>query len=173
MSALPRVHMGCALSTGTMETGRVAAVRPVGVVLLAAARAGCTGVAAPAGAVDEVGGALLATAYVGGIGAAALVVAGEGLDVPGPGEWPGIPGLVLIHVEGGKGACTVSSAPRGAGVASLPTRTNGAPGTRAVRSCSSSRKSKAEDAMGVVDILVKGKKDSSKTTCREIRMRFD
>jgi hypothetical protein len=36
-----------------------------------------------------------------------------------------------------------------------------------------SKKSRAEDAMGVVDMSEKGKKDSSKTTCREIRMRFD
>ena len=53
MPALPRVRMGCALSTGVMETSLVAAVRPVAVVLLAVARTEDTGAAAPAGAVDE------------------------------------------------------------------------------------------------------------------------
>jgi hypothetical protein len=57
----------------------------------------------------------------------------------------------------------------GAGVLA---RIERAPGTGAVKSLSSMRKSKADGAMGVVDMSEKGKKDSSKTTCREMRMRL-
>ena len=79
MPALPRVRMGCALSTGVMETSLVAAVRPVAVVLLAVARTEDTGAAAPAGAdvavpavVDgAMGAVLLATTCTRCTGAAA------------------------------------------------------------------------------------------------------
>jgi hypothetical protein len=54
-----------------------------------------------------------------------------------------------------------------------PAVTSFAPRIGAVISSSSSKKSKAEDAMGVVDMSAKGKKDSSKTTCLEVIMRFD
>jgi hypothetical protein len=55
----------------------------------------------------------------------------------------------------------------------VPACTNFAPGRGAVNSSSSIRKSKAEEAMGVVDMSLKGKKDSSNTTCLEVMMRFD
>jgi hypothetical protein len=74
---------------------------------------------------------------------------------------------------GEEGAGTGDNSQCDAGLAGIPACTNGAPGTRAVRSSSSRRKSKAEDAMGVVDMLAKGKEDSSKMTWREIRMWFD
>jgi hypothetical protein len=52
----------------------------------------------------------------------------------------------------------------------VPACTNLAPGIGAGRSLSSRRKSKAEDAIGEVDMSAKGKKDSSKTTCLEVMM---
>jgi hypothetical protein len=93
--------MGCALATGVMETGRVSAVRPVAAVLLATARAGCTGAAAPGDAVGEAAGALLAAACAGCTGAAAPVDVAEV-----PGEGLGVPNLVLICAGGGVGAST-------------------------------------------------------------------
>jgi hypothetical protein len=52
----------------------------------------------------------------------------------------------------------------------VPACTNLALGIGAGRSLSSRRKSKAEDAIGEVDMSAKGKKDSSKTTCLEVMM---
>jgi len=73
MPALPRVRIECALVTGTIEAGRVAAVRPV---LLATACAGATGAAEPAVRTSSVGTeALLAAACARGTGAA---VPGDG-----------------------------------------------------------------------------------------------
>jgi hypothetical protein len=55
-------------------------------------------------------------------------------------------------------------------LSTVPAQANVAPGRGAVRSLSSRKKSKAEDARGEVDMLAKGKEDSSKTTCLEVRM---
>jgi hypothetical protein len=74
-------------------------------------------------------------------------------------------GAALGGERGGAGASTALSA--------VPARAKVAPGRGAVRSLSSRRKSKAEDVRGEVDMLAKGKEDSSKTTCLEVRMRFD
>ena len=170
-----------------METGRVAMVRPVvvellaaaradgtgaatpgAVVLLAATRANGTGAAAPDGAVGEATGALLAAACAGCTGVVAPVRGELGDRVPGLGgagvDWDAATGACT-----GTGPCMAGDV-GGAGVPACTTRT---PGSGAVRSCSSTRKSKAEEAMGVVDMSAKGKKDSSKTTCRERIMRFD
>jgi len=147
-----------------METGLVAAVRPVVVVLLAAACTKGTGAAALAVVGDEADVALLAAARACGTGAAALVCAGEWSEVPAP---------ALIQAGGDEGSGTGDSMPCGAVMAGVPACTDRTLGTEVVRSCSSIRKSKAEEAMGVVDISVKGKKYSSKMTCRQIRMRFD
>ena len=93
MSALPRVHMGCTLSMGVMETRRVATVRPAAVVLLVATRAGCMGAATLVG---EAGGMLLAVACASDTGAEPPL---------GPGSVPGVAGQVPVHI-GGKGAGT-------------------------------------------------------------------
>ena len=69
-------------------------------------------------------------------------------------------------------ACRGSGARAAVGVG-VPADTVHALKIGAVKSFSSSKKSKAEDAMGVVDISEKGKKDSSKMTCQEMIRRFD
>jgi hypothetical protein len=153
MPDLPRVRMECSLTTGAMEIGLVKTVRPVAVVLLATTCAGGTGAAAPAGGT---GGALWG---------AALVDGPTRVGAPCPARGCGDRGAALGGERGGAGAS--------AALSSVPARANGAPGRGAVRSLSSRRKSKVEDSRGEVDMLAKGKEDSSKTTCLEVRMRLD
>jgi hypothetical protein len=130
--------------------------------LLAAACAGCTGAAAPADRFGETAGALLAAACAGCTGAAAPIDVAEG-----PSEGLVAPSPTLDDAGGGMGASTCPCTTWG-----VPACTSRALRTGAVRSCSS-RKSKAEGAIGVVDMSAKGKKDSSKMTCLERMMRFD
>jgi hypothetical protein len=91
MPALPRVRMGCTLSTRVIEIGRVSVVRPVAVadrVLLATAGAGCTGAAVPVGTAwgssdgpnFEVDWALLAATCAGCTGAVVPVGEARGPD---------------------------------------------------------------------------------------------
>jgi hypothetical protein len=172
--------MECALSTGVMETGRVASVRPWAVVLLAAASMWSGGAAAPAsGTVDE-GAPLVAwrAALVAAAPFAALVV---GALVAAPAVLPalGVPrasGPAVGAVDrdpalDGTGDVDGSPAPRA--TEGVPARTDLAPGSGAVSSLSSKNISKSEDAMGEVDMSAKGKKDSSKTTCLEVMTRLD
>jgi len=86
-----------------METGRVAAVRPVATVLLAAACAGCTGAAAPDTVVGEAAGALLAAVPVGVAGA--LLAAASVVVVKGLGEGKSVLSPALVS-GGGVGAST-------------------------------------------------------------------
>jgi len=165
--------MECALSMGVMEIGLVASVRPVAAALLAAACVRDTGAAAPAW--DVVGEVALPPAapvvVAGELGAPGLALgalAEEGQGAPCPARGAGDRGPALNGAGGGVGG---SGAPRASG--GVPACTILAPGIGAVRSLSSRRNSKAEDAIGEVDMSAKGKKDSSKTTCLEVMMRFD
>jgi len=98
-----------------METGRVAAVRPVAAVLLAAVCAGCTGAVSPGTVVGEAAGALLAAAPVGVAGAllaavpvgvaGALLAAASVVVVKGLGEGKSVLSPALVS-GGGVGAST-------------------------------------------------------------------
>jgi len=147
-----------------METGSVAAVRPVPLATTCARATGAADPATPEGVVEDGVAALLATAYAGCIGAAALVYCVLGGVVPGDGgteacSWTAtgpckgtVPCTACVDV--GTGAAGVTPAGKAR-----------APGSGAVRSFSSTKKSRANGAMGPmgeVDMSEKGKKDSIK-----------
>ena len=170
---------------GATETGLVASVRPVAGAPLAATCAWRTGAAAPAW--DGLGEEDPGTGDPGLGGACGLGAPGAG--EPGapalekPGGPAGEPGGVPKPVVGETRACGPGTGELGAGdsaprplLASRavePAYTRCAPRIGAVISSSASKKSKAKDAMGEVDMSAEGKKDSSKTTCLEVIMRFD
>jgi hypothetical protein len=77
----------------------------------------------------------------------------EGQGAPGPARDAGDRGPTLNGAGGGTGGSVTPRASRG-----VPACTNLAPEIGAVRSLSSRRKSKAEDAIGEVDMSAKGKK---------------
>jgi hypothetical protein len=164
------VRIECTFSTGATEIGRVASVRPVAGALLAATCAWRTGAATPTWDRRGEGDPGASGSELGGV---------EGLGAPGAGD-PGAPALVKPDgpagrpvggtepVVGGARTCCPSMGELCAGVpapcplaasrAVEPAVTSFAPRIGAVISSSSSKKSKAEDAMGVVDMSAKGKR---------------
>jgi hypothetical protein len=95
MPALPRVRMECTLSTGVMEIGLVAIVRPVAAALLATTCVRDTGAVAPTG--DVVGEEVL-------LAAAPMVVTAEGeLGALGPARDVGDRSLTLNDAGGDVG----------------------------------------------------------------------